>query len=122
MLAHGSVTPPDGVASVDQGAIRGSRRSNPATYSGLLDPIRMAFAKATGVKPTLFSANSDGACPAACRRHRLRYYWRIQIPGRRGSARGRRRGRRTSNITAVGLHDDAAVPLQRIRQQCRKFG
>jgi len=52
----------DGV-SVDQGAIRGSRRSNPATYSGLLDPIRKAFAKANGVKPALFSANSEGACP-----------------------------------------------------------
>ena len=49
--------------SVDQGAIRGSRRSNPATYTGLLDPIRTAFAKANGVKPALFSANSEGACP-----------------------------------------------------------
>ncbi|GAB3046083.1 excinuclease ABC subunit UvrA [Parafrigoribacterium mesophilum] len=53
----------DGVVVVDQGAIRGSRRSNPATYTGLLDPIRKAFAKANGVKPALFSANSDGACP-----------------------------------------------------------
>jgi excinuclease UvrABC ATPase subunit len=53
----------DGVVLVDQGAIRGSRRSNPATYTGLLDPIRKAFAKANGVKPALFSANSDGACP-----------------------------------------------------------
>jgi excinuclease UvrABC ATPase subunit len=52
----------DGV-SIDQGAIRGSRRSNPATYTGLLDPIRQAFAKAGGVKPALFSANSEGACP-----------------------------------------------------------
>jgi excinuclease UvrABC ATPase subunit len=51
------------VVSVDQGAIRGSRRSNPATYTGLLDPIRTAFAKANGVKPALFSANSEGACP-----------------------------------------------------------
>jgi excinuclease UvrABC ATPase subunit len=51
------------VVSVDQGAIRGSRRSNPATYTGLLDPIRKAFAKANGVKPALFSANSEGACP-----------------------------------------------------------
>jgi excinuclease UvrABC ATPase subunit len=51
------------VVSIDQGAIRGSRRSNPATYSGLLDPIRNAFAKANGVKPALFSANSEGACP-----------------------------------------------------------
>jgi excinuclease UvrABC ATPase subunit len=60
---HGSITPGAGVVSIDQGAIRGSRRSNPATYSGLLDPIRKAFAKANGVKPALFSANSDGACP-----------------------------------------------------------
>ena len=53
----------DGVVTVDQAAIRGSRRSNPATYTGLLDPIRKAFAKANGVKPALFSANSEGACP-----------------------------------------------------------
>src|SRR5262249_54654101 len=53
----------DGVVSIDQGAIRGSRRSNPATYTGLLEPIRNAFAKANGVKPALFSANSEGACP-----------------------------------------------------------
>ena len=51
------------MVSVDQGAIRGSRRSNPATYTGLLDPIRKAFAKASGVKPALFSTNSEGACP-----------------------------------------------------------
>ncbi|GLY86948.1 excinuclease ABC subunit A [Actinoallomurus iriomotensis] len=63
-LIHGSVSGRDGVVSVDQGAIRGSRRSNPATYTGLLDPIRKAFAKANGVKPALFSANSEGACPA----------------------------------------------------------
>ncbi len=56
--------PRDGVVSVDQAAIKGSRRSNPATYTGLLDPIRKAFAKANGVKPALFSANSEGACPA----------------------------------------------------------
>ena len=62
-LIHGSVAGRDGVVAVDQGAIRGSRRSNPATYTGLLDPIRKAFAKANGVKPGLFSANSDGACP-----------------------------------------------------------
>ena len=62
-LIHGSVSGRDGVVSVDQGAIRGSRRSNPATYTGLLDPIRSAFAKANGVKPALFSANSEGACP-----------------------------------------------------------
>ncbi|MCU1361746.1 MAG: uvrA2, partial [Ilumatobacteraceae bacterium] len=63
-LIHGSVSGRDGVVSVDQTAIKGSRRSNPATYTGLLDPIRSAFAKANGVKPALFSANSEGACPA----------------------------------------------------------
>jgi excinuclease UvrABC ATPase subunit len=63
-LIHGSVVGRDGVVSIDQSAIRGSRRSNPATYTGLLDPIRTAFAKANGVKPALFSANSEGACPA----------------------------------------------------------
>jgi excinuclease UvrABC ATPase subunit len=63
-LIHGSVSGRDGVVSIDQGAIRGSRRSNPATYTGLLDPIRSAFAKANDVKASLFSANSEGACPA----------------------------------------------------------
>ena len=63
-LIQGSVAGRDGVVVVDQGAIRGSRRSNPATYSGLLEPIRKAFAKANGVKPALFSSNSEGACPA----------------------------------------------------------
>jgi len=62
-LIHGSVSTRDGVVSIDQGGIRGSRRSNPATYTGLLEPIRKAFAKANGVKPALFSANSEGACP-----------------------------------------------------------
>jgi excinuclease UvrABC ATPase subunit len=62
-LVHGSVPAGAGVVSMDQAAIRGSRRSNPATYTGLLDPIRSAFAKANGVKPALFSANSEGACP-----------------------------------------------------------
>ncbi|MER5194066.1 excinuclease ABC subunit UvrA [Streptomyces sp. NPDC002884] len=62
-LVHGSIPAGEGVVSVDQGAIRGSRRSNPATYTGLLDPIRKAFAKVNGVKPALFSANSEGACP-----------------------------------------------------------
>ncbi|WP_327151530.1 excinuclease ABC subunit UvrA [Nocardia sp. NBC_01329] len=62
-LITGSVTGRDGVVTIDQGAIRGSRRSNPATYTGLLDPIRKAFAKANGVKPALFSSNSEGACP-----------------------------------------------------------
>ncbi|WP_369169259.1 ATP-binding cassette domain-containing protein [Streptomyces sp. R28] len=62
-LVHGSIPAPEGVVSVDQTPIRGSRRSNPATYTGLLDPIRKAFAKVNGVKPALFSANSEGACP-----------------------------------------------------------
>src|SRR5437016_2285155 len=62
-LVHGSIPAGAGVVSMDQGSIRGSRRSNPATYTGLLDPIRKAFAKANGVKPALFSANSEGACP-----------------------------------------------------------
>ncbi|GHE76348.1 ATP-binding cassette domain-containing protein [Streptomyces vinaceus] len=62
-LVHGSIPSSEGVVSVDQGAIKGSRRSNPATYTGLLDPIRKAFAKANEVKPALFSANSEGACP-----------------------------------------------------------
>ena len=62
-LIQGSVAGRDGVVVVDQGAIRGSRRSNPATYTGVLDPIRKAFAKANGVKPALFSSNSEGACP-----------------------------------------------------------
>jgi excinuclease UvrABC ATPase subunit len=62
-LVHGSIPAGAGVVSIDQAGIRGSRRSNPATYTGLLDPIRKAFAKANGVKPALFSANSEGACP-----------------------------------------------------------
>ncbi len=62
-LVHGSIPAGADVVSVDQGAIRGSRRSNPATYTGLLEPVRKAFAKANGVKPALFSANSEGACP-----------------------------------------------------------
>jgi excinuclease UvrABC ATPase subunit len=62
-LIHGSVARRDGVVAIGQGAIKGSRRSNPATYTGLLEPIRKAFAKANGVKPALFSANSEGACP-----------------------------------------------------------
>lgn len=62
-LIHGSVAGQDAVVAIDQAPIRGSRRSNPATYTGLLEPIRKAFAKANGVKPALFSANSEGACP-----------------------------------------------------------
>jgi excinuclease UvrABC ATPase subunit len=62
-LIHGSIPAEEGVVHVDQSAIKGSRRSNPATYTGLLEPIRKAFAKANGVKPALFSSNSEGACP-----------------------------------------------------------
>ncbi len=62
-LIRGSVSGREDVVSIDQGAIKGSRRSNPATYTGMLEPIRKAFAKANGVKPALFSANSEGACP-----------------------------------------------------------
>ncbi|WP_432485343.1 ATP-binding cassette domain-containing protein [Kineococcus esterisolvens] len=62
-LVHSSIPAGAGVVSIDQSPIRGSRRSNPATYTGLLDPVRKAFAKANGVKPALFSANSEGACP-----------------------------------------------------------
>lgn len=62
-LIHGSVSGRPGVVAIDQSAIRGSRRSNPATYTDLLEPVRKAFAKANGVKPALFSANSEGACP-----------------------------------------------------------
>ena len=63
-LIQGSVAGREGVVVIDQGAIKGSRRSNPATYTGLLEPIRKAFAKANGVKPALFSSNSEGACPS----------------------------------------------------------
>ncbi len=63
-LVHGSISGREGVVSIDQSAIKGSRRSNPATYTGLLEPVRKAFAKANGVKPALFSANSEGACPS----------------------------------------------------------
>ncbi|MFZ6992076.1 ATP-binding cassette domain-containing protein [Curtobacterium sp. RRHDQ66] len=63
-LILGSLSPMDDVVAIDQSAIKGSRRSNPATYTGMLEPIRKAFAKANGVKPALFSANSEGACPA----------------------------------------------------------
>ncbi|MEY2847443.1 MAG: hypothetical protein RI885_108, partial [Actinomycetota bacterium] len=62
-LIHGSISKRAGIVSIDQAAIRGSRRSNPATYTGLLEPIRKEFAKVNGVKPALFSANSEGACP-----------------------------------------------------------
>jgi excinuclease UvrABC ATPase subunit len=67
LLVHGSIPAGAGVVSIDQTSIRGSLR-NPATYTGLLDPIRKAFAKANGVKLALFSANSEGACLINCQR------------------------------------------------------
>ena len=105
-LIDGSVSGRDGVVSVDQAAIKGSRRSNPATYTGLLDPIRKAFAKANGVKPALFSANSEGACPNCNgagvdlhrpgddgrRRHRLRGVRGEAVPGRGPGVQARREG------------------------------
>ena len=105
-LIHGSVSDRDGVVTVDQAAIRGSRRSNPATYTGLLEPIRKAFAKANDVKPALFSANSEGACPncngagviytdlammaGVCRA--LRGVRRKALPGRGAGVQTRRQG------------------------------
>ena len=91
-LIHGSVAGRDGVVVIDQGAIKGSRRSNPATYTGLLEPIRKAFAKANGVKPALFSSNSEGACPACngAGRHLHRAgrdgHRRVHLRGVRGQA------------------------------------
>lgn len=107
-LVHGSIPPGEGVVSVDQGAIRGSRRSNPATYTGLLDPIRKAFAKANGVKPALFSANSEGACPACngSRRH-------LHRPGDDGRCRHPLRGVRGQAVPGGG----AGVPPRRPRHQ-----
>ena len=103
-LIQGSVSGRDGVVSVDQAAIRGSRRSNPATYTGLLDPIRNAFAKANGVKAALFSANSEGACPncngAGVDLHR---------PGHDGRRRHYLRGVRGEAVRGVG----AGIPPRR---------
>ena len=86
-LVDGSIPAGEGVVSIDQGAIRGSRRSNPATYTKLLDPIRKAFAKANGVKPGLFSANSDGACPN-CNGAGVIYTDLAMMAGRRLHMRG----------------------------------
>lgn len=83
-LIHKSLPRDSGAIVVDQTPIKGSRRSNPATYTGLLEPIRKAFAKANGVKPALFSANSEGACPncngAGCRVHRPRHHGDDRVP------------------------------------------
>ena len=103
-LINGSVAGREGVVTVDQGAIKGSRRSNPATYTGLLDPIRKAFAKANGVKPALFSANSEGACPELQRRG-----GHLHRPGDDGRGRHRVRGVRGE-----------AVPGRRPRVQARR--
>ena len=107
-LVRGSLRGRDGVVTVDQAPIRGSRRSNPATYTGLLDPIRKAFAKANGVKPALFSANSEGACPtcngAGVDLHR---------PGDDGRGRHPLRGVRGQAVPA----DGARVPPRRPRHQ-----
>ena len=92
-LIDGSVSGRDGVVMVDQTPIRGSRRSNPATYTGLLEPIRKAFAKANGVKPALFSANSEGACPNCNGAGR-----RLHRPGHDGRRGHRLRGVRGQAI------------------------
>ena len=106
-LIHGSVAGRDGVVAIDQGAIRGSRRSNPATYTGLLDPIRTAFAKANGVKPALFSANSEGACPN-CNGAGVIYTdlgddgrGRHGLRGLRGASGSRRRSSTTTSAAAT---------------------
>jgi excinuclease UvrABC ATPase subunit len=103
-LVHGSISAGAGVVTIDQGAIHGSRRSNPATYTGLLEPIRKAFAKANDVKPALFSANSEGACPT-CNGAGV-IYTDLHRPGDDGRRRdqahrprpGRRPRRRTDRL------------------------
>ena len=104
-LIQGSVAGRDGVVVIDQGAIRGSRRSNPATYTGLLEPIRKAFAKANGVKPALFSSNSEGACPTCngAGRH-------LHRAGRDGHRRVDLRGVRGEAVPGrgAGVHASAA--------------
>ena len=106
-LIQGSVAGRDGVVVVDQGAIQGSRRSNPATYTGLLEPIRKAFAKANGVKPALFSSNSEGACPACngAGRHLHRAgrdgHRRVHLRGVRGQAVPGRRCSSTRSAAAT---------------------
>ena len=104
-LVHGSVAGRDGVVVVDQGAIKGSRRSNPATYTGLLDPVRKAFAKANGVKPALFSANSEGRLPRLRRRRR-----RLHRPGGDGRRRGPVRRLRGAPVLRGGAGASARRP------------
>ena len=107
-LIRGSVSGRDGVVSLDQGAIRGSRRSNPATYTGLLDPIRKAFAKANGVKPALFSANSEGACPTCngAGRH-------LHRSGDHGGRRHSLRGVRGQALRGLGAQAHPRWPQHR---------
>jgi len=93
----GSVAGRDGVVAIDQGAIRGSRRTNPATYTGLLDPIRKAFATANGVKPALFSRQLRGRLPGLQRRRR-----HLHRPGRHGHRRIGLRGMRGQAVPGVG--------------------
>jgi ABC-type Mn2+/Zn2+ transport system ATPase subunit len=109
-LIGGSVAGRDGVVVIDQGAIRGSRRSNPATYTGLLEPIRKAFAKANGVKPALFSANSEGACPSCngAGRH-------LHRPGRDGHRRIDVRGVRGQALPGPGARVHAGRQEHRRR-------
>ena len=107
-LIHGSVSGRAGVVVIDQGAIRGSRRSNPATYTGLLDPIRKAFAKANGVKPALFSSNSEGACPDLQRRR-----CHLHRTGRHGHRRVHLRGVRGEAVSSVGSGVHAGWPEHR---------
>ncbi len=101
-LIDGSVSNREGVVTVDQAGIRGSRRSNPATYTGLLDPIRTAFAKANNVKPALFSANSEGACPDLQRRRRD-----LHRPRHDGRRQHGVRGLRRQAIPGVGARVQA---------------
>jgi excinuclease UvrABC ATPase subunit len=127
-LIHGSVSGRDGVVVIDQGAIRGSRRSNPATYTGLLEPIRKAFAKANGVKPALFSSNSEGACPTCNgagviytdlgvdghRRIHLRGVRGEAVPGRGPGVHPRRQGHQRGAGDA-GHRGDRVLRLRRRR-------
>ena len=114
-LVHGSIPAGAGVVSIDQGAIHGSRRSNPATYTGLLDPIRTAFAKANDVKPALFSSNSEGACPT-CNGNGM-IYTELGVHGDGGDAvRGLRRQ------AVPGLGAGAAVRRAQHRRGARPAG
>ncbi|EDY45030.1 nogalamycin resistance protein SnorO [Streptomyces sp. SPB074] len=103
-LVHDSLPPDAEAVTVDQSPVKGSRRSNPATYTGLLDPVRKAFAKANGVSPALFSANSERACPA-CKGAR-----RLQRSGDHGRGRGHLRGVRGQAVRGGGARPPARRP------------